>query len=644
MVKCERLFQPITIGNLELKNRIVMLAMGVGGLEADNSIGDRYVNYFVERAKGGAALIFISCLSADSDLPLSAGLFHDRFLPGSRRLVDAVHAHGAKIGAQLLNWYHWRVEEGGPLEVVGPSAVANRMIGVTPRPLTVNEIHQLVAEYGEAARRAQEVGFDAIEIHMGMGFILNRFLSPGTNLRTDEYGGSLENRLRISLEAIAKIQENVGKDFPLACRISADEFMEGGHTVDDTKAVAVLLEKAGIHFLDVEAGWEEAPTALVQNSVPRGDFAYLAEEMKKVVSIPVVAAYRINEPDIAEEILTEGKADLIGLARALNADAEFANKALEGRFDEIRCCIACCRCLDEIFPAMKEIGTPYCISCAVNPMAGREAEYAIKPAEKPQKVFVIGGGPAGMEAARVAALRGHQVTLCEKEGRLGGNLIAASVAPYKDDIAYLTRTLVKQVEKAGVDIRLNTEVTPELIEENKPDVVILAAGSLPIVQDVPGVDGDNVVMAVDLLTGHKKADWEKAVIIGGGMIGCEVAEFLADKGTKVTILEILKRAASDIGPTSRWVVLDRMRKAGINIVTLAQVTEITSGGVNALCNESTEFFPADVVVIATGMKPDDRLISELQGKVGALYSIGDCVQPRRIAEAMETGFKTALEI
>lgn len=643
MAKFERLFRPITLGNTEFKNRIVMLAMGVGCLEPDNTIGDRFVNYFTERAKGGAGLIIVSCLAANSDLPLSAPIFHDRYMPGTRRLVDAVHAYGSKICAQLLVWYHWRVKEGAPLEVVGPSVVPNRMIGATPRALTVDEIHLLVDEFGKSARRAKDWGFDALEIHMGMGFVLNRFLSPPTNLRTDEYGGSLENRLRISLEVIKSIQDAVGKDFPLSCRISADEFMEGGHTVEDSKKVAVFLEKAGAHLIDVEAGWEEAPRPLVQNSVPRGSFAYLAQEIKKVVSIPVVAAYRINEPNIAEKILADGKADLIGLARALNADPEFSNKAKEGRGDEIRYCIACSRCLDEIFPAMKDVGTPYRICCAVNPASGREAEYAIKPAKKAKKVFVIGGGPAGMEAARVAALRGHRVSLYEKEGKLGGNLNIASIAPYKDDIGLLTQAMIKQVEKVGVDIKLKTEVTSRLVEENKPDVVIIATGSLPLVQDIPGISGSNVVTAADVLTGRRKVG-KSVVVIGGGMIGCEVAEFLVAKGAKVTILEMLKRIASDIGPTTRWVVLDRLKKAGINVVTLAQVVEITSSGVNARRNESTEFFPADMVVNACGLEPNDQLSADLKGKVGELYTIGDCTQPRKIAEAMDSGYKTAMGI
>ncbi|MEA1872323.1 MAG: FAD-dependent oxidoreductase, partial [Chloroflexota bacterium] len=480
----KNLFSPIKVGEVELKNRIVMLAVTTGYVEADNVVGERLISFFSERAKGGAGLIIVPFTPIDIASPMQPGLYHDRFLFGAQSLVEAVHAHGAKVAAQLLAQYHWVTREGGPAELVAPSPVLNRIVGATPRALTVKEIHRLVEEFGKAARRARDAGFDAIELPLGIGYLLSRFLSPCTNQRSDEYGGNLENRMRLPLEIIEKIKEKVGKDYTIICRLSVEEFMDGGHTIEDSRRVASALEEVGIHALDIQAGWHECPVPLVQMSVPRGAFVYLAEEIKKVVPIPVIAAYRINDPVLAEHVLSQGKADLIGMARALVADPEFPNKAKEERMDEIRPCIACSRCLEEVLPAYKSWGKPVSVSCTVNPQVGKEMEYVIKPAAKAKRVFVVGGGPGGMEAARVAALRGHKVTLYEKQDRLGGELLVSCLPPYKDEISCLTQNLVTQVYEAGVVVRLNTEARAKLIEQEKPDAVVLAVGATPIIPDI----------------------------------------------------------------------------------------------------------------------------------------------------------------
>jgi len=621
---------------------MVMLAIGTGYPEPDGTVGDRFINFYVERARGDVGLIIVPFAPFDMGLSFIPGLYDDRFIPDARRLTDAVHAYGTKIAPQFLGQYFWVNKENGSFEFIAPSPVFNRMIGATPRAFTLEELHLLVGEYGEAGRRTREAGFDAIELHLGIGYLLNRFISPCTNKRTDEYGGGLENRMRFSLEIIDRIHKRAGKDYPIICRVSAEEFMKGGHTLEDSKKVVSILEAAGVQAMDVEAGWHECPEPLVVMSVPRGAFVYLAEEIKKVVNVPVVAAYRINNPELAEQILADGKADLIGLGRALLADPEFPAKAREGRTDEIRTCIACSNCLDNLLTGYKS-GTMSPAFCSLNPRMGKEVEYAIEPARVVKRVLVVGGGPGGMEAAQVAALRGHRVTLCERGEELGGQLRVACLPRYKDELGCLIKNMASQVRKAGVEVRLNTEVTSELVEKENPEVLILAIGATPLIPDIPGVGQDNVVTAVDVLTRRRDVG-ETAIVVGGGMVGCETAEFLADLGKKVTIVEMLPKIGSDYGATYRHVVLRRLRKTGIKMETNVMVEEITDGGVKAKRDGILKFFPGDTVVLAVGFKPSKGLGEKLSGKVPAPYSIGDCVEPRRIREAIEEGFVLAREI
>jgi len=623
MMKFNSLFQPIKIGSLELKNRIVLLAADTG-YGNDDFVTDRQKDYYAARARGGTGLLITGLVlpsSMGKPLPGRMGIYHDRFIPGLRQLADVAHMEGAKIAMQLSLQYFWAPGEGAAVAEVAASEVATRR-GSQPRALNLAEIHQIIEEYSEGVRRAREAGYDAVELHCGIGYLISRFLSPRTNNRTDEYGGSLENRMRFLLEII--------------CRLSADEFMEGGHTLEDTKKMAPILEGAGIHCFDIGAGWHECRTPLVHMSVPRGNFVYLAEEMKKVVNVPVVAAYRINDPILADKIIADGRADLIGMCRALIADPDLPNKAIEGKIEDIRPCIACGHCLDAVM-----LGAP--IACAVNPEVGKEAECMSKPAKKPKKVFVIGGGPAGMEAAAGAARRGHQVTLFEKGDRLGGNLLLAAVPSYKWEIGNLTNYLETQLKKSSAQINLNQEVTEETIAEGKPDVVVIATGAIPRIPDIPGIDGGNVVTALEVLGGEKEVG-DRVVIVGGGMIGCEVAEHLAEKGKQVTIVEMLERIGIDIGMTTRWVIMQRLRNAGIRMETKAKAEELTDKGVVASRDGSTEFFAADSIVVAMGLVPQNELYRRLEAKGTKCYSIGDCNEAQKILQAIEDGHRIAGEI
>jgi len=651
-VRLKRLFEPIEVGSIELKNRVVMVAANTNGGDGE-WIGERIKAFYEERAKGGVGLIIAGMFSTVPIYPgwgpRHLGIYDDRFIPGLRELVEVVHRGGAKIAAQLQvaglpperegapirlssAGGTWEAEKGLPVELVGPSQIP---VSATrgrdrQRSLTVAEIGELMDYTAEGARRVREAGFDAVDLRCGVGSLLSQFISPLTNKRTDKYGGDLENRMRFVTEVIAGIKRKAGEDYTLLCRISGSDFVEGGHTLEDNQKVAALLEKAGISAIHVAGGWFTSPRTFFQMSVPRGALVYLAEGIKKAVTIPVMAGNRINDPLLAEQILAEGKADLIAMVRPLIADPEFVNKAQQGRFEDIRKCIACCRCFD-----MAVTGSP--VKCTVNPQAIREIEYRVEPAQKPKRIFVIGGGPAGMEAARVAAMRGHEVTLFERKDRLGGHLLVASAAPYKEEIEDLIIHLVRQVEKEGVRVRTGEEVTAKTIEEEKPEAVVVATGATPIIPAIPGAKGSNMVTATEILAGEKEVA-ERVVIVGGGMVGCETAEFLVRKGKKVTIVEMLRRIATDLTPSYRWVVLQRLRDAGVRMETKATVREITKEGVWVDREGQSELIEGDTVVLAVGLQPSRQLAERLEGKVKELYFIGDCVEARLIGEALEEGF------
>jgi 2,4-dienoyl-CoA reductase-like NADH-dependent reductase (Old Yellow Enzyme family)/thioredoxin reductase len=641
----KHLFTPLKFGKTEVRNRIVMLPITTGYTEVDETIGDRFINFFAERAKGGVGLIIIPFAPVAGGSPLEPGLFDDRFIPGVHRLTTAIHSYGAKVAAQLMVSYNMVFNNGVP-EVVGPSPIMNQMIGVVPRVLTVNEIHYLVEEYGKSAKRAREGGFDAVEVLVGGGYLLNRFLSPISNQREDEYGGSLERRMRIILDVIQSIKTKAGNDFPISVRLNTDEQMTGGHTIEDSKWVAQGLEKAGVNIINIYTGWHESQSPTIAPSVPPGAFAHLAEKIKNCVSIPVIAANRINSPIVAEKILAEKKADFVGMARALLADPELPNKAKEGRADEINPCIACSKCLSEILSTYRSWGKGAAAFCTVNPVAGKEGEYILRPAEKKKKVIVIGGGPAGMEAAMTAAVRGHRVTLYEKGKEPGGWLLVGCIPPYKSEIKTLYESLTVRIKKAGVQIRLSTEATPETVENEKPDVLILALGANPMIPNIPGAKGSLVVIAEDLLTGRKKISGS-IIIIGGGLVGCETAEFLIEQGkdiTRVTVIEMLERMANTVSSTYRPFFLARLRNWGIKMKTGTIVEEITNEGVRVNQQGTSGFIKGDAVVLAVGLESEKKHLDSFWGKAHEIYTVGDCVKPRTIQEAIEEGFIVGMKI
>lgn len=637
MSELKNLFAPYSLGNIQLKNRVVMVSCQTN-FSYEHRITDQLKHFYAARARGGAGLIIIGfiflvrhpedknvlCFDLDSQISEYSSL------------TDIIHSNGARVMAQLGIEHLWRRSPESPLEAVGPSNVVTTRHYPVVRSLTVEEIHRMEDEIVEAIVRAKKANFDGVEIHSAQGLLLSQFLSLHTNKRTDEYGtGTLENRTRLLAEIVSRARKKVGPDFTLTCKISGDDFTEGGNTLEDTAKIVPMLERIGLQGINIAAGWHNSPVPLTVSMVPEGGFAYLSERIKRSVNIPVITSYRITTPQMAEDILARGKADLIGLARALIADPEWPDKAKSGNYKDIRPCIVCCRCLDQSFSERSGI------FCSVNARVGREGE-TFTPAA-PKKVFIVGAGPAGMEAALTARMRGHDVSLFEPEPSLGGLLGLAARPPFKADIARLIDYYNFQFKKNGIKINTGVRVISDQISRESPDHLIMATGSTPIVPAFPGSRGENVVGALDILSG-KKETGEKVVVVGGGMIGCETAEFLASRGKKVVVLEMLDRIANDVGPSNRWVLIMRLKKAGVRLESKTKVVEIRGPEVITMREGKTESFSGDSIIIAVGMKSNQSPAEKLKGIVSSTTIIGDALAPRRIKDAVEEGYLTAMKI
>jgi len=649
MARLERLFRPIKLNKLELKNRIVMPALNTKFGSEWGAVTERMIDYYVERARGGVALITIENTCIDWPVgkagtnPIRADDW--KFVQGLHDLAEAVHPYGTRIATQLQH----PGRQGSSMtsaegqQLVAPSAIPCLPTGAEmPHELTVAEIEALVGKFVTGAAITKTAGFDAVEIQGAHGYLITEFMSPYTNQRTDEYGGDFEGRMKFPLSIVEGIRGNVGPDFPIIFRLSGDEFIEGGLTLEDTRQIALRLEAAGVDALSVSAGIYESPPwysrIFPTMGMPVGCNVPLAQEIKKVVKIPIIVAGKLGNPLLAEKVLRAGQADLIAMGRALLVDPELPRKAQEGRLDDIRPCLYC----NEYCSG--NISRMWRISCQVNPSLGQEKEYRIRPAEKSKKVLVAGGGPGGMEAARVAALRGHRVTLCEKGESLGGQMIPASVPPFKGPVKEQVDYLKNQVRKLGVKVQLGKEVTPALVKRLRPDVVVLATGATPIIPDIPGVRRKKVATAIEVLLGEKRTG-KRVVIIGGGEVGCDVAWFLAEKGKRVTIVEMLPGLAMGMNMFSQLYILDRLAQLGVETLIGTTAREITEDGVVAVdMNGETRLLEADTVVLATGFRPNNRLEKELRGTAPETYAIGDCARAGKIGGAIHSAARVARQI
>lgn len=641
-MKFEAMFQPIQIGPMTVANRFVMSPMGNNFANTDGTMSERSASYYGARAKGGFGLITFEATVVYKEAkggPRKPCLYDDSTVSSFQAAIAACHQAGAKVSIQLQ---HAGPEgntkiTGYPLKAA--SAIPASCGRETPEAITKEELYRLIECYGDAAVRAKKAGADAVEIHCAHGYLVSTFISARTNKRVDEFGGSFENRMRLPKLIIENIRKKAGDSLAILCRINATDDVEGGQTAQDAAAVASYLEKeCGVDGLHLSRAVHLHDECMWAPSLIHGGFsADYVTEIKRAVSVPVITVGRYTEPQFAELMIAEGRADLVAFGRQSIADPEMPNKAKAGRLDLMNPCIGCLQgCVPNMFK-----GEP--ITCLVNPLAGREADF--KPAQTKKNVMVIGGGPGGLYAAFTAAQRGHAVTLYEKGDILGGNMRLAAYPPGKGDITNMVRSYIAKCEEYGVKMVMNTEVTPAMVAEAKPDAVIVATGSNPLVLPIPGINDTGVIHAGDLLDG-KAAVGKKVLVVGGGMVGCEVADFLGELGHEVSVIELRDQLGPDVIPEHRKFLMKDFDTYKVQGVTGAKVAQFFTDGVSYTLADGTvgrlEGF--DNVVLAMGYRNNDTISEEIKKIVAETYVIGDAVKARKALDATAEGLNAALEI
>jgi len=664
-----KLFEPITINGLTIKNRTVMPAMGMA-YTSDYTLTERLRAFYRERARGGVGLMTIGPAAIDlrGSAPLMPGLFSDEFVEPLRSFTDELHRDtDVKVATQLIHMGRYAFSFLTGETAIAPSPLPSKLTGETPREMSQEDIQEVQEAYVRAALRAREAGFALVEILACTGYLISQFLSPVTNQRTDEYGGTAENRMRFGLEVIRRVREALGEGFPLGVRIAGHDFMEGGNTNEDAALFAARAQEAGVDAVNVTGGWHETTIPQLTSNVPPGCFVYLARGVKQRVGVPVFASNRLGDPELAERTLRSGACDMICWGRPLIADPELPNKVREGRLHEIVPCIACNQgCFDSIIT-----GTH--VSCVLNPQAGREGELKVIPSEEPKKVFVAGGGPGGMECALTTAKAGHDVTLFEKEASLGGQINLARVPPGKRELQKITDSMKNRMEQEGVKILLSTPLTAERVNEESPDVLVVATGARPMELRVPGMERPHVVNAWDVLMERVPDIGRNVVIIGGNATGCETAHFITameapdpsvftflmyhtaedpayarkllhGAGRSVTVVDMVDRMAGNVGKTARWSLLKSLRLMGVTLKTGTRLKEITADEVVMETPGGRERLPADTVILAVGACSVNQLASEVSGSGIRVITLGDAREPRKLADAVREGFEAALTL
>ncbi len=662
------LFEPIKINQLELKNRIYMPAMHMN-MAVNFEVTDQLIDFYVERARGGVGIITVGYATVDeySGNATNIGAHKDEFIPGLKRLAQAIRQNGARAAVQInhAGRYNFSFFLDGK-QAVAPSAVPSRLTRETPRELRTDEIEVIIDSFARAALRVKKAGFDAIEVLSGTGYLISAFLSPLTNKREDEYGGSFENRMRFGLKIMQAIRQQVGDEFPLIVRMNGNDFMPGGNGREDLQQYAQSLTEVGVDALNINVGWHEAKVPQIVTSVPRGVFGYLAKGIKELVGVPVISGHRINDPHTAREMIADGICDLVAMGRPLIADPYLPEKARTGREKKILHCIACAQgCFDNLFKLKP-------VECLCNPKAGREKAAAVEKTTTPKKVVVIGGGAAGMSAALSAHEKGHRVSLYEKSDHLGGQLYLASSPPGRQEFAELAKDLEQQLKLTPISVFVNQPVDEDLIEKEQPDAVILATGAVPITPSIPGVELSHVVQAWDVLQ-DKVVTGKRVVIIGGGAVGVETALFLADKGTlsgealkfllvhraedpkdlyqlatrgtkKIVVVEMIDKLGKDIGRTTRWGILEDLSRRGIKTQTTTKALEITEKGIKVVVQDKVEEIPADTIVLAVGASSYNPLQDVLEKKGIPFQVVGDSDRVGLAFDAVHQGFAAGRKI
>ncbi len=663
----KKLFAPMKINKIESRNRIVMPAFGLL-YQQDRKVSQKLLDFYEARAKGGCGIIIVGGCGIDfvGGGPMMLGLDDDSFIPGYEKLADAVHKHGAKLFLQIFHAGRYQFSFLIGQKSVAPSVVRSRYTKEEPRELSHDEIIEIEKKYADAALRAKQAGADGVELIGNAGYLINQFLSPVTNLRTDEYGGGFEQRATFVFNTIARVREKVGSDYVVTMRIGGNDFIPGGNTNEEMSEYAKMFTEKGIDAINVTGGWHETKVPQLPMAVPPGAYTYLALGIKRKVKVPVFSSNRIYDPAQAEQVLLEGFADAVCIGRGQIADPDWANKAREGKVDEIRPCVGCMQgCMDKLFS-----GKP--VECLVNAVSGFEGERKLTPAKSKSKVLVVGAGAAGCEAAIDAKERGFEVELWEADDRVGGQLYLAAAPPGRGDFARFAHFYENGLERLKVKVRLAKKANADEIAAAKADHVILATGASPITPKIPGADLEFVKQAWQLLRGGVELG-PRVVIIGGGSTGIETALLAASQGTissdtlkflflnqaekieklhdlcvkgsrSVVILEMLDKIGPDLGVATKWVLLQDLSRFGVRTITKAKVCELKPGEVIYEIDGQKKSEPADSVVLALGSRPNRELALELEKRGIKFLEIGDAKGPRKIMDAVNEGFFAAANL
>lgn len=632
------LFTPIRFGRLEVRNRLIMTGMAGHMAPPDGSVTEREVAFYERRARGGIGLVVVGAAYVHPGGRFSndqLGIYDDSLIPGYRRLAATIKQHGAVASIQLHHAGRQTNSRVTGERLIAPSADPCPIKQEVPHALSVAEIADVVEWFGQAARRVRAAGFDAVELHSAHGYLPAQFLSPRANKRTDDYGGSLERRFRFVGELLARIRREVD-DMPVSVKISGHEFDDDrGLTLDETPRIAQMLQAAGVDLVAVSAGTAPYYMTVPNMSLPRGCYVNLSRAVKAKVTLPVSAVGRINTPELAEQILAAGDADMISMGRPLIADPDLPNKARDGHTDDIVICIGCNKgCHD---PGRTDRAT----ACLLNAETGFELELGLAPAEHRLKVLVIGGGPGGLEAARVSAVRGHDVHLFERESYWGGRLYLGTLAPDKAEYQTGIDGLVAQCVKHGVRLHAGVAVTAQMVADLKPDHVIIATGAEPVVPPIPGLDQPHVVLADEYLQGRASVG-SRVMVLGGGAVGAELAHMLAERQHRVVVVEMLESWGLGMPPDARWHMQRHFSHLPIEILLRTKVLSVDGRSVTVEQDGVRRLLEdIDSVVVCAGAKPNRTLIEAVQAVVPNVSVVGDAVRPRSGLEAIAEAYRAA---